>query len=177
MIFTIYSVLMRLHLQSWSSTGLLKARGTLAFWNKSSVDPSRCFKAWGTSPLRSGWESWELELLHLEKRRFKGISSMSINTWRESVKKMESGPCQWCPVSGQMVVDTNTQTLEVPSAHQQALLCCVDDSQGTGCSERWWSLLLRDLVPECSVRSHDPQRSLLTSTILWLCFCVMWLMT
>lgn len=54
MIFTIYSVLMRLHLQSWSSTGLLKARGTLAFWNKSSVDPSRCFKAWGTSPLRSG---------------------------------------------------------------------------------------------------------------------------
>lgn len=106
----------------------------------------------GTAP--SGEEEVQGDLIHVHKY-------LKRECKEDGVRPLSVMPSVWTNV-----VDTNTQTLEVPSAHQQALLCCVDDSQGTGCSERWWSLLLRDLVPECSVRSHDPQRSLLTSTIL-----------
>ena len=115
------------------------------------LEPDCCEEGLSLQP---GTEEARGDLIHVHK--------YLKSEWKEDgVRPLSVMPSVWTNV-----VDTNTQTLEVPSAHQQALLCCVDDSQGTGCSERWWSLLLRDLVPECSVRSHDPQRSLLTSTIL-----------
>jgi len=49
----------------------------------------------------------ELGLFNLGKRRVRGIFSLSINTCREVVKRLESGSFQWCPVTGPEAMGTN----------------------------------------------------------------------
>lgn len=49
----------------------------------------------------------ELGLLGLEKGRLRGVSSMSINTWREGTKRTEPGSFQWCPMQGQKTMGSS----------------------------------------------------------------------
>jgi len=56
---------------------------------------------------------------------------------------MEQCFFKWCPVvESEAKVQTTTQ--EVPSEHQEALLCCVGD-ESTGCLERLAVFLLGDI--------------------------------
>lgn len=69
------------------------------------VGPQSCWRAWSTSPMRKGRESRD----HLARERggLEGISSMSINSWREDAMKVELCYFQWCPPSGQEAMGTN----------------------------------------------------------------------
>jgi len=53
------------------------------------------------------WRGWELQLLSWENRRLSGISSVSINTWRERAKRMAPGSAQWYPLPRQESLGTN----------------------------------------------------------------------
>jgi len=80
-----------------SSSRLLSTRETWTHWRESKDGPQRWFRVWNISReerLR------ELGLFTMEKRRFSGILSMYINTWREGVKKIEPGSFECCPVTG-----------------------------------------------------------------------------
>jgi len=63
---------------------------------------------WSTSRMRS------LRKLGLEKGRIRGISSMSINTWRKGAMRAEPGSCQWYPVPRQEAVGRNWHTQMFP---------------------------------------------------------------
>lgn len=58
---------------------------------------------WSTFPTK-------LRLLSLEKWRFWGILSMCMSSWRDSIRKMELGSPQKCPVPGQDTVGINWHT-------------------------------------------------------------------
>lgn len=61
----------------------------------------------------------EFELLILEKRWRRGTLPMYSNTWRETAKKIEPSSFQWCPPTGQEVIQTEIQDL--PSEHEKIL--------------------------------------------------------
>ena len=93
-----------------------------------------------TSPLRRRRKSWGCSAW----RKLSGISLMSTNTWREGAKRTEPGTFHWCPVPGPEAMRT-IGTQEIPSEHQEALLCCVRDRALTQAAQRLWGILLRDL--------------------------------
>ena len=49
----------------------------------------------------------ELGLFSLEKKRLRGVASMSVNACREGAKRTGPGSFQWCPVTGQGATGTN----------------------------------------------------------------------
>ena len=50
----------------------------------------------------------DLGLFSLEKRRLRGISSMLTNISKMGVKRMGPDSFQWCPITGQGAMGTNT---------------------------------------------------------------------
>lgn len=80
------------------STGLPGTRQTWTQWRKSREGTLQQLRDWTISLMGKGWE-----LFNLEKRMLKGILPMcnKINTWSESVKRMESDCFQWCPLTGE----------------------------------------------------------------------------
>lgn len=73
--------------------------------------------------------------------RLRGVSLMSIHTWRESAKRMKPGCFPWCPVTGQDRTNWNTGGSIWTSENRFSVWW---QSTGRGCGERLCSLLLAD---------------------------------
>lgn len=88
------------------------------------------------------WGEDELRLLSLKKRRPRGVSSLSINTWG----RLQSGKSQALISSAQYQNRRQWEAQEVPSDDQEALfLLCRWWNIDRGCPERLWSLLFGEL--------------------------------
>lgn len=78
-----------------SSPGLPSRRKTWTYWWYLSRRPLRWCGAWRTSPMR------EFRTVQPGQEEAWGISSLSINTWKEAAERSEPDSVQWCPLLGQ----------------------------------------------------------------------------
>ena len=90
--------------QCWSPS----VRDSWVYWREFNSRPWKWWRAWCSSSVRRSWES--CAPYSLEKRRLSRISSMTIDTCRESAKRVEPDSFQLCPVPGQEAMGTNWNT-------------------------------------------------------------------
>ena len=146
---------------------------------------SRCpSKASGSSRILEGGSDsckWALGLPFSTKVRLQ----MLTNICRVGVRRMGPNSFQWCPATGQGATGTNWSRGSSSWIWRRTSSLWGWRSTGTGCPGWWWSLLLwrysrpawtRSSAACCRwpccgrrVGPDDPQRSLPTLTILWLC--------
>jgi len=86
----------------------------------------------------------QLGLFSLEKRRLRGISSVSINTWREDAKKTDPGSFHWCTVPGQEEMGRR-----FPLNIRKNFLCCVGDRAVAQVARRCCGVLFSDIIKKC----------------------------
>ena len=110
---------------------------------------------------------------------------MPTNIWRVGVRRMGPSSFQWCPVTGQGATSTNWSIECSVWTWGRTSSLWGWWSPGTGCPGRLWNLFLwrysrptwmrscaafsRWICFDRGVGLEDPQRSLLTPTILWFC--------
>ena len=89
--------------------------------------------------MRRGWESWDFSAWRRESSE--GISSTCTNTWRKSAQTGGAGSFQWCPVTGPEAMGTSWNIGGSLWISGNTFLLWGWLSTGTGCPERFWSLL------------------------------------
>ena len=144
-----------------------------------------CNSVQATQGLQRWWGDRSIPptgLFTLKKRRLRGDL---WNTLRVGVRRMGPDSFQWCLVTGQGATGTNWSMGSSVWTWGRTSSLWGWQSTGTGCLGRLWSLLLwrysrpawtRSCVACCrwpcfcrGVGLDDPQRSLPTPNILWLC--------
>jgi len=80
-----------------SSYGLPSARETWTFWRESNRRPPRWQRAWSTSPMWRGWESWDC----CSRKGGAGESHQCPEIPEGSVPEARARLCQWCLVEDQ----------------------------------------------------------------------------
>lgn len=108
----------------------------------------RAAKTVSTSPVKRGWESWGC----LVWRRFRGISLMSINTWKKDAKRMESGSAQWCHYQNkrQWAQTSTPLTIRKQFCAVRVLGCCHRMPRGCALSS------LENMNPSGCSSGHPP---------------------
>lgn len=97
------------HLQYWVQSWASQYKTDAGTLERVHLKAAKLMKGLEHLPV---WECWGL--FSLETRGVGGISSVSVNTWREGARKREPGTVQWCPSTGPKAVGTNWNTQEVP---------------------------------------------------------------
>lgn len=131
--------------------------------------------------MRKGWGIWASSISRRDNGD--GTSSMSINIWREGVRRVDPGSAWSCQPVGQKATGRNWYTEVLPETEEEVLHFAGDWAlEQTAQKGR---ILLTENIPEPSgcnpvpcalgwhylsreLRSDDPLGSLLTWPILWL---------
>lgn len=88
-----------------------------------------------TKMMKGLWgKAQKLWLFSMKQRRFGGVLSMYINTWKESTKRTETGLLWWCPVTEPEAMHTNLNTGGSLWTPGSTFPLWGELSTGTGCS-------------------------------------------
>jgi len=161
-----------LHLEYW-----------LQFWaplRKRDVDIQDRRVVKGLEHLSCEERSGGLGLFSLKRRRLKGMSSVTINTWKGDTLGTELGSFQWCLEPGQAAVGKNQSTGGSLWKHIAALPCFADGRALAWAAQRGCGVSSLEICRStwalcsgctCWSRGWDgwTQRSLPSSDLLWFC--------